>query len=149
MRLKISLNRRKVMRLSTIVFCMITAVSGTLYAETSNAQFLEKRVQIAREVRNVSEIIKDLENQKIRFVYDREALNLTGIPAKLVHKGNAGTVEQILQDAFKGTEIIFEEKPSFIVLKKKQRPGRVVGEVKDLSGDRKSTRLNTSHVKIS
>ena len=123
------------MRLSTIVFCMTTAVFGSLYAKTSNAQFLEKRVRIAREVRNASEIIRDLESQKIRFVYDREALNLAGIPAKLVHKGDAGPVGQILEDAFKGTEVTFEEKSSFIVLKKKQRPGRIVGQVKDVSGE--------------
>src|SRR5690606_14134393 len=134
MRLKLSMNLKKVMRLSTIVFCIVSTVSGTLYAKSSFAQLLATKVEIAKEVRNASEIIKDLEHQKIRLIYDRETLNLTGIPSKLVQKGTTGTVEQILKDAFRGTEIVFEEKASFIVLKKRQQPGRIVGQVRDSNG---------------
>ncbi|SFS39197.1 TonB-linked outer membrane protein, SusC/RagA family [Sphingobacterium wenxiniae] len=129
------MNLKKVMRLSTIVFCIVSTVSGTLYAKSSFAQLLATKVEIAKEVRNASEIIKDLEHQKIRLIYDRETLNLTGIPSNLVQKGTTGTVEQILKDAFRGTEIVFEEKASFIVLKKRQQPGRIVGQVRDSNGE--------------
>ncbi|WP_170852562.1 SusC/RagA family TonB-linked outer membrane protein [Sphingobacterium wenxiniae] len=113
----------------------MSTVSGTLYAKSSFAQLLATKVEIAKEVRNASEIIKDLEHQKIRLIYDRETLNLTGIPSNLVQKGTTGTVEQILKDAFRGTEIVFEEKASFIVLKKRQQPGRIVGQVRDSNGE--------------
>lgn len=134
MKLKLLVNFKSIMRLYLVVVYIAITMTGTLTAGSSKAQVLEKRIEIDNQVTNAWEVIRDLEKQQVRLAYDTEALNLKTIKPPNVKKGHTGTVREILKETFRGTDVEFEEKSKFIILKRKQQPGRVSGTVTDVSG---------------
>ncbi len=123
---------KQVMRISTLAVFIAILMTGMLSAREATAQF-GKRVSIHLKGDNALTAIRQLEKQDVRFAYNADQLGLDRIRiADLVFE--QVTVEKVLAHLLDQADITYEETNGFIVLKKKQQPGRVIGRVTDGQG---------------
>ena len=124
---------KQVMKISSILTLFVLSVTQLLQAEPATAQLLHRGVTIRFEGDNAWSAVQKLEKTTIRFAYHANELKLDHI-AVADASFTGSTVQTVLQHVFGSTDVAFTETGGFIVLNKKQQPGRVVGQVTDTEG---------------
>ncbi|MFC3198761.1 SusC/RagA family TonB-linked outer membrane protein [Parapedobacter deserti] len=122
------------MKISSIIVLSALLAVQLLSAEEAIAQLLKKQVTLRLAEDNAWSAIQQLEKQAIRFAYHAEALGLSRISVgDQTFEGTS--VEQVLRHMFHQTDVTYTEANGFIILNKKQQPGRIVGKVLDDEGN--------------
>ncbi|WP_177180953.1 SusC/RagA family TonB-linked outer membrane protein [Parapedobacter koreensis] len=108
-------------------------MTEVLSAGEATAQF-RKKVNIRLEGDNALTAIQQLEKQDVQFAYNAEQLKLDQIRIadRMLEKT---TVEEVLAYLLDHTDVMYEETNGFIILKRKQQPGRLVGHITDERGE--------------
>lgn len=121
------------MKISTIAFFVLIAMTGVLSANVTFGQFLKKRIGVSIEGNTVWAVIQQLERHDIRFAYNAEELGLAHLKVNKKTFENS-SVEEILDRLLAGSHVTYVETNGYIILKMKQEQGRITGTVKDSEG---------------
>ena len=126
---------QKIMRHTLLVYCAIIACSQLLFAESSNGQALDKRINISFKRENLLNVIEQLRLKSgVDFAYDPAYLNLRKIKVGEMDFDQK-RISSILMSIFQETDIVFrEEVPGMITLLRNQEPGKISGKIVDEKG---------------
>ncbi|HMI05639.1 MAG TPA: SusC/RagA family TonB-linked outer membrane protein [Pedobacter sp.] len=124
---------KQVMKISTLAVFITILMTEVLSAREATAQFRNK-VNIRLEGDNALTAIQQLERQNVRFAYNAQQLGLDQIRIadRTLEKA---TVEEVLAYLLDHTDVMYEETKGFVILKRKQQPGRLVGRITDERGE--------------
>jgi TonB-linked SusC/RagA family outer membrane protein len=127
---------QKIMRHTLLVYCAIIACSQLLFAESSNGQALDKRINISFKRENLLNVIEQLRLKSgVDFAYDPAYLNLRKIKVGEMDFDQK-RISSILMSIFQETDIVFrEEVPGMITLLRNQEPGKISGKIVDEKGE--------------
>ncbi len=121
------------MRISSILLLGTLLTVQVIFAEHVRAQVLQQQVHLQLRGDNAWTAIQKLEKQRIKFAYHAGGLGLEAL-AVSDHAFEGATVAQVLGHLFQRSDVAFSESNGFIVLAKRQQPGRVTGVVADANG---------------
>lgn len=127
---------RKVMRTTIIAFVTILMCSQVLLAASSKSQTLDQVIDFKIENTNLHRALQQLQNQgKVGIAFDTKLLQLEHIQLN-ARTFSGKTIREILHDILRDTPIAYEERDnSTVVLKRKQRPGTIVGKISSTTGE--------------
>lgn len=123
------------MKISTIAIFVLITMTGLLSAKEVAGQFLKERIAVDLYGQNAWDVIKQLETQNIRFVYNAEELGLSQMRVKNLSTTIQTSVEEVLNQLLINSDVEYEETNGFIILKKKQQPGRITGRITNEKGE--------------
>ncbi|NRF41499.1 TonB-dependent receptor [Pedobacter foliorum] len=127
---------QKIMRYTLLIYAFIIASTQILFADNSNGQVLNKRINIAFKNENLLDAIEKLQMKSgVDFAYDPAYLKLKKFRTEERDFSNE-KIEEILMAIFDDTGLTFrEEVKGTITLIKNDNPGKITGKIVDENGD--------------